>query len=177
MDGSNVRSLTICAAAALALMLSGAPGMAQPDGSGGMGMRGMGMGGMQRGVAWGAGGLGMLGLGAGGCGPRATEFAEWRLTRIERLIRPTDAQRPKFDEFRKAATRAREVAAAACPAEIPQSPIARMELMEKRLTATLEAMKVVRPALTELYESLDTQQQARFNASGPGRRGWRWQQR
>lgn len=114
---------------------------------------------------------------AGACGPRATEFAQWRMNRIEQVVRPTDAQRSKLDELRKAAAKAREITAAACPSEIPASPVARMELMEKRMSAMLEAMKTVRPAFAAFYESLDARQQARFNAGNRGwRRGWRWQQ-
>jgi hypothetical protein len=124
-------------------------------------------------------GPGMMGAGGmwggGMCNPRAAGLAEWRAERIDRLVRPTDAQRPKLDELRKASARAAEIISAACPTDIPQSPVARLELMEKRMNAMLEALKVVRPAFAEFYNALDADQQSRLNAAGPRRWGWQGQ--
>ena len=39
--------------------------------------------------------------------------------------------------------------------------------MTNRISATLEAVKIVRPALEKFYNSLSDEQQARFNALGP----------
>lgn len=166
---------SVCGTAAIAVMLASAPVSAQP-GWGGMGKGGMG--------GMGGGGPGLMGpgmMGAGGmwgggmCNPRAAGLAEWRAERINQLVRPTDAQRPKLDELRKASARAAEIIAAACPTDIPQSPVARLELMEKRMNAMLEALKVVRPAFAEFYNALDADQQSRLNAAGPRRWGWRGQ--
>jgi hypothetical protein len=166
---------SVCGTAAIAAMLASAPVSAQP-GWGGMGKGGMG--------GMGGGGPGLMGpgmMGAGGmwgggmCNPRAAGLAEWRAERIDRLVRPTDAQRPKLDELRKASARAAEIISAACPTDIPQSPVARLELMEKRMNAMLEALKVVRPAFAEFYNALDADQQSRLNAAGPRRWGWQGQ--
>jgi len=171
-----------CGTAAVAVLLAAAPVSAQPGwgGMGGMGgMRGMGPGGMGPGLM----GPGMMGgggmWGGGMCNPRAAGLAEWRAERIDQLVRPTDAQRPKLDELRKASARAAEIISAACPTDVPQSPVARLELMEKRMNAMLEAVKVVRPAFAEFYNSLDANQQSRLNTAGPRRWGWegpRWRQ-
>ena len=174
-----------CGAAAIAVTMAVAPVSAQPGygGMGGMGgMRGMGPGGMGPGMM----GPGMMGgggmWGGGMCNPRAAGLAEWRADRIESVVRPTDAQKPKLDELRKASARAAEIISAACPTDVPSSPVARLELMEKRMNAMLEALKVVRPAFTEFYSSLDQSQQSRLSAVGPRRWGWegqgwrQWQQ-
>jgi LTXXQ motif family protein len=162
-------------AAAVVTLVAVAPVSAQPGWGGGMGGMGPGMMGpgmMGPGAMW----------GAGMCNPRAAGLAEWRTDRIEQLVRPTDAQRPKLDELRKASAKAAEIISAACPSDIPQSPVARLELMEKRMGAMLEAVKVVRPAFAEFYNSLDSNQQSRLSAAGPRRWGWqgqgwrRWQQ-
>jgi hypothetical protein len=105
------------------------------------------------------------------CGARATDATDWRISRIEQTVRPTDAQRPKLDELRKAWTRASELVTAACPQALPQSPIERLELMEKRLAAMGEAIKVVLPAYTEFYNSLTSEQQSRLNWGGQRRWG------
>jgi hypothetical protein len=39
--------------------------------------------------------------------------------------------------------------------------------MTNRISATVEAVRIVRPALEKLYNSLSDEQQARFNALGP----------
>ncbi len=160
---ASVRSIV-----ALLATLAVAPASAQPGG-GGMGGWGPGM--------MGPGMMGGGGMWGGGmCHPRAAGLAEWRAERIERLVRPTDAQRSKLDELRKASTRAAEIISAACPANVPPSPVARLELMEKRMSAMLDALKIVRPAFVEFYNSLDANQQSRLNAAGPRRWGWdRWQ--
>jgi hypothetical protein len=166
-----------CGAAAIAVTMAVAPVSAQPGWGGMGGMRGM------EGGGSGVMGPGMMGAGGmwggGMCNPRAAGLAEWRADRIDSIVRPTDAQRPKLDELRKASLRAAEIIPAACPTDVPQSPVARLELMEKRMNAMLEALKVVRPAFAEFYGSLDASQQSRLNAAGPRRWGWqgqRWQQ-
>jgi hypothetical protein len=160
---------SVCGTAAIAVMLASAPVSGQPGWGGMGGMRGMGPGLM---------GPGMMGGGGMWCHPRAAGLAEWRAERIDQLVRPTDAQRPKLDELRKASSRAAEIISAACPTDVPPSPVARLELMEKRMNAMLEALKVVRPAFAEFYNSLDADQQSRLNTAGPRRWGWqgRWQQ-
>jgi hypothetical protein len=47
------------------------------------------------------------------CSPRAAGFAEWRLDRLERVIKRTDAQRAKFNEFKAASNKATETMHAA----------------------------------------------------------------
>lgn len=167
--GSRIGALLSTASVVVLLSLS--PLAAQPRGG-------------PEGFGWGPGmmmGPGMMGpggmWGGGMCSPRAAGLAEWRVARIERAIRPTDAQRPKLDELKTASAKAAETIAAACLREWPSSAVARLELAEKRLTAMLEAVKIVRPKFEDLYASLTSEQQARLNSTGPrqwGWRGWRW---
>ena len=80
------------------------------------------------------------------CGPRSAGFAEWRLDRLERVVKPTDAQRAKFDEFKAASNKAAETMRATCAADVSATMAGRMEATEKRLEAMLQAVKSVRPA-------------------------------
>lgn len=73
------------------------------------------------------------------CSSRATGFAEWRLDRLERVVKPTDAQRAKFHEFKAASHKAAETMRAACSTDIPTTMVGRM--VEKRLDAMLQAVK------------------------------------
>ena len=44
------------------------------------------------------------------------------------------------------------------------TPTGRVEAMEKRLEATLAAVKTVQPVLAKFYNSLSDEQKARFNS-------------
>jgi hypothetical protein len=147
---------------ALAAFIAAPPIAAQPAGS-----------------AWGPGammGPGMMNwriMGRAICDPHADGLAEWRFETIERAIRPTEAQRLALAELKTASAKAAEIVATACPRELPQSSPARLEVMEKRLDAMLQAVKTVRPAFDALYTSLNDEQKARLDSAGPRRWGWR----
>jgi len=108
------------------------------------------------------------------CGPSAAGFAEWRMGRLEELIKPTEAQKAKFDEFKAASAKATEIMRAACPTEIPLTMPGRMATMEKRSEAMLQAIKTVRPALDALYATLNDEQKAEIDSSSGRHRYWRW---
>jgi hypothetical protein len=55
---------------------------------------------------------------------------------------------------------------AACPDETPITPPGRLEAMEKRLQAMIDAAKTVKPALESFYSSLTSERKARFNRIG-----------
>ena len=113
---------------------------------------------------WGPGmmmGPGMMNwriMGRGICNPQAAGLAEWRSDAIEHAVQPTEAQRLALAELKAASTKAMEIISAACPRELPQSLAARLEVMEKRLDAMLEAVKTVRPAFDALYASVNDKQ-------------------
>ena len=125
-------------------------------------------------------GPGMMGwhsMGRALCDPRTAGLAEWRIDAVERAVRPTDAQRPLLDQLKAASAKARDAIAAACPRELSESPVSRLDVMEKRLTAMLDGVKTVRPAFEAFYTSLSDEQKARFTSVGPRRWGWhswRW---
>ncbi len=124
-------------------------------------------------------GPGMMGTGGFGrlCGPASAGLAEWQSERLQQLVNPTETQRAKLDDLKAASTKAAETMRSACPSEFPRSISARMDLMEKRAEATLQAIKLVRPAMDAFYESLSQEQRAKLDSSsGPGR-FWRWRER
>jgi hypothetical protein len=126
----------------------------------------------------------MMGPGIGGpgmfgrmCGPGASGFMEWRIDRLEQVLKLTDAQRPKFDEFKAASGKAAETIRGACPTEPPNTMPGRMEVMEKRTEAMLQAIKTVRPALDAFYATLTADQKERIESRRGERRYWRWRDR
>jgi hypothetical protein len=111
------------------------------------------------------------------CSPRMAGFAEWRLDRMERVIKPAEAQRAKFDEFKAASIKAAETMRAACATDVPTTMVGRMEAMEKRLEAMLGAVKTVRPAFEAFYATLSDEQKASLNVRSGPRWFWRWRDR
>ena len=118
------------------------------------------------------GGRGFLGGPGMMCNPQAAGLAGWRLRQVERAVNLSDAQRKALETLQAASAKAAEAIAAACPTEIPLTSAARLEFMEKRMEAMLQAIKTVRPAFDAFYSSLDDEQKARLDRSGP--RGWGW---
>jgi hypothetical protein len=120
-------------------------------------------------------GPGMMGRGGFNrmCSPAAAGFAEWRIDRLEQVVKPTDAQRAKFDEFKAASTKAAEAMRAACPTEIPKTVVGRMEAMDKRIDAMSQAVKTVRPALEAFYATLSDEQKAALDSNSGRGRFWR----
>jgi LTXXQ motif family protein len=131
---------------------------------------------------WGPGtmmGLGMMGCRGMGfmCNPRLAGMAEWRIKKIEAAVKPTEAQRSALNELRAASTKAAEMITATCSTEVPAKSTERLALMEKRMEAMLQAIKLVKPAFDTFYATLDPEQKTRLDASGPrqwGWRHWRW---
>lgn len=88
------------------------------------------------------------------------------IEKIEDAIKPTDAQETGLNNLQDATTKAVSILQAACPDETPITPPARLDAMEKRLQAMIDAAKTVKPALESFYASLTSEQKARFNRIG-----------
>jgi len=120
--------------------------------------------------------MGRRGLG-GMCNPAASGFAEWRTDRLAELIKLTDAQRAKFNEFRAASVKSVEVMRTACLADVPETIIGRTEAMEKRMDTMLQAVRTMRPALEAFYATLSDEQKSQLDSSSGSGRFWRWHDR
>ena len=114
---------------------------------------------------------------AGMCNPGSGGFAEWRADRIAELVKPTDAQRTRFDEFKAASIKSAEIMRDACQADVPATIVGRSEAMEKRMDTMLQAIRAVRPALEAFYASLGDEQKARLDSNVGRGRSWRWRDR
>ncbi|MFK4722964.1 hypothetical protein ABIE89_004064 [Bradyrhizobium niftali] len=101
------------------------------------------------------------------CGTPDKGVTAWPLADIARAVRPTPEQRALLDELKTAAASAAGVFKDSCAETYALTPPGRLRAMMNRVNATLEAVKIVRPALENFYNSLSDEQQARFNALGP----------
>jgi hypothetical protein len=98
------------------------------------------------------------------CDEKAPGVTDLPIDRIAQAVQPTPAQRAALDELKDAAVKAAEGLKVNCPAYQTLTPTGRVEAMEKRLDATLTAVKTVQPALAKFYNSLSDEQKARFNS-------------
>ena len=89
------------------------------------------------------------------------------LQRIEQVVQPTAQQQNNFDELKKAAQKAGDQLRSSCPTAVPKWPVARLDTVETRLGAMVDAIEAVRPNLKNFYASLSDEQKARFNLMGP----------
>jgi hypothetical protein len=100
------------------------------------------------------------------CGEPKSSLTQLPIERIETVIRPAGTQKEVLDRLREATEKAVQGLQAACPDNVPLTPVGRLEAMEKRLEAMMQAANLVQPALDEFYAALSSEQKARFNTLG-----------
>jgi len=98
------------------------------------------------------------------CDEKARGVTDLPIDRIAQAVQPTPAQQAALDELKDASVKAAEGLKANCPTYQTLTPTGRVEAMERRLDATLTAVKTVQPALAKFYNSLSDEQKARFNS-------------
>jgi LTXXQ motif family protein len=98
---------------------------------------------------------------------QSANVANWPFGRIEGAIAPTPEQQELLNNLQSAANRAANMLRTSCPSSFPLTPPGRVQAMTARLEATLAAVDLVRPPLTQFYDTLNDEQKARFNAIGP----------
>jgi hypothetical protein len=103
---------------------------------------------------------------AASCGEPKPGLSNLPIERIEDTVKPDDSQEAKLKDLETATNDAVGVLQAACPDEVPMTPPGRLDAMEKRLKAMVEAANTVKPSLGSFYNSLNDEQKARFNKLG-----------
>jgi LTXXQ motif family protein len=98
------------------------------------------------------------------CDENAPGVTDLPIDRIGQAVQPTPAQRAALDELKDASVKAAEGLKVSCPTYQTLTPTGRAEVMERRLDATLGAVKTMQPALAKFYGSLSDEQKARFNS-------------
>ena len=102
------------------------------------------------------------------CTQPGTGITAWPYSDIERKVGLNADQKQLLDGVRKSGGDAAATFKASCPAEnmFPLTPPGRLTAMTGRLQATLDAVKIVQPALDGFYASLSNEQKARFDRIG-----------
>src|SRR5258707_335230 len=87
----------------------------------------------------------------------------WPFAEITSALRPTSEQRALLDQLKSAAAQAADVLKNSCSDTYALTPPGRLRAMINRISATLEAVRMVRPALEAFDNALSDEQRARFN--------------
>jgi hypothetical protein len=87
--------------------------------------------------------------------------------RLGRETTPNDAQKPLFQKLATALGQANGYLIKSCPSAIPSQPVARLQVMQAQLDATIMALEIVRPQLQNFEQALNDEQRARLNAVAP----------
>jgi hypothetical protein len=90
------------------------------------------------------------------------------IEKIDDVIRPTEAQEADLGQLQAATNQALSILQQACPDQTPLTPPGRLQVMETRLNAMIDAANTVKPPLEHFYSSLSNEQKARFNVMGRG---------
>ncbi len=101
------------------------------------------------------------------CNRQSGDFTKLPVERIEQVVQPTSAQQDAFNALKQAARDAADQIQGSCPSEVLQTPLARLDAVETRLGAMIDAMNTLRPKLEAFYTGLSDEQKARFNTMGP----------
>jgi hypothetical protein len=100
------------------------------------------------------------------CGGQKAGLSALPIDEIDRVVRPSDAQAKALERLDEATRQAVDILNGACPTSTAATPVGRLEMMQKRLEAMIEAANSVHPALQDFYAALNDEQKAKFNRLG-----------
>jgi len=101
----------------------------------------------------------------------ASKATEWPAERIESMVNPTREQAEKLDAVRQATEQAADLLRTSCPTEMPATPPARLDAIQKRLETMRDAVATVQKPLAAFYDSLSDEQKGQFNLIGQAQNG------
>jgi LTXXQ motif family protein len=81
-------------------------------------------------------------------------------------VEPTAEQDRALDALQSAAWQARAVIEASCDNQVPATPLERLDAVERRIDAMIQAVQIVRTPLATFYDSLSEGQKGRLLALG-----------
>src|SRR5262245_1699025 len=98
------------------------------------------------------------------CGDLAPGVTDLPINDIERTVLPSGDQRAALDALKTAWTKAMNIIKASCSAEVPLTPVRRLDLVEERLNAVIEGLQFVSGPLEAFYSSLSDGQKRSFDS-------------
>ena len=102
------------------------------------------------------------------CGGDTIKPMNMPTEKIAQALKPTDAQRVALEFTQRRHNESGRPSQGELPQGAGPDPTGRVAMMEQRLNAMLEAIKIVEPELDAFYGLLTNEQKARFNQLGAG---------
>jgi hypothetical protein len=96
------------------------------------------------------------------CGADPARVAQSLAAAVERVTHPAADQRDAFEKLRDALGNAANIMRDACAGARSVTPVGKLASAEKRLSAMLEAVRTVRPAMEAYYNALSDEQKMRL---------------
>ena len=90
---------------------------------------------------------------------------------IVKAVKPTADQNGKLDALKNAEADAEKTLSASCSQQTPTTTVARLDAVQGRLQAMIQAANTVGGPLNDFYASLNDEQKAAFNALGQDKNG------
>jgi LTXXQ motif family protein len=90
-------------------------------------------------------------------------LTDFPIERIAQQVEPDPNQQALLEDLKDATAKALDILQAACPSDLPSTPIGRLAAMRKRVETMLQVVEIVRPALEKFHASLSDEQKERFN--------------
>jgi LTXXQ motif family protein len=100
------------------------------------------------------------------CGDDTRNIAGLPIDRIQQAVHPDDQQQAALDDLANASAKAAQVIKAACPTDVALTAPGRLEAMQRRVEAMIQAVEIVQPPLDRFYSLLSDEQNARLTALG-----------
>jgi len=101
------------------------------------------------------------------CGGLAPGVTDLPIDRIEATLRLTEEQLRALDALKAASSQASEALKSSCTSEVPQTPLGRIDAVQKRIGGMIQASAIVRTPLDNFYNSLNDEQRQRFATLAP----------
>jgi len=97
-----------------------------------------------------------------------TQVVDLPIDKISAAVSPNDQQRAALDALGNASVQGAELIKAACPSDVAYTPTGRLDAMEHRVHAMVQAVALIRDPLDKFYDSLTDEQKARVNGINHG---------
>jgi hypothetical protein len=82
--------------------------------------------------------------------------------RLEKTIHLRDEQITALDALKAASSQASDILKASCSSEVAQTPLGRLDAVQKRIDGMTQALAIVRTTLDSFYNSLNEEQRQRL---------------
>ena len=105
------------------------------------------------------------------CGSAQSLAGGAAIESIGKAVHPTGDQNAKLDALKNAEDDAGKTLSASCSQQTPTTAVARLDAVQARLQAMIQAANTVGGPLNDFYGSLNDEQKAAFNALGAQRDG------